>query len=168
MRSFALLSGVCVLAVSAALGQTSSAPVPPAIRAAKTIFISNAGADSFLFPVPFSGTPTRGYDEFYGSLKASEAYTLVDDPSKADLVLELSLTVQNPGKVRVASSALDPLPMFRLVIVDGRSHYILWTITQTIAWDVGQKRHDRDFDTAVGYLAGQFLKLGGHAVPSAP
>ncbi|HEY2118708.1 MAG TPA: hypothetical protein VGH37_05940 [Candidatus Acidoferrum sp.] len=31
------------------------APVPPAILTAKRIFVSNAGADSGLFPHPFTG-----------------------------------------------------------------------------------------------------------------
>ena len=66
-------------------------PVPPAIAAAKTIFISNAGADSGLFPEPFSGDPDRAYTEFYAALKATGAFTLVADPAHADLVLELRL-----------------------------------------------------------------------------
>ena len=66
-------------------------PIPPAITAAKTIFVSNAGADSGLFPEPFSGDPDRPYTEFYSALKATGDYTPVGNPAQADLVLELRL-----------------------------------------------------------------------------
>jgi hypothetical protein len=38
----------------------ATAPVPPALGVAKTVFISNAGADSGLFPHPFSGKRGSG------------------------------------------------------------------------------------------------------------
>ncbi len=37
----------------------TTAPVPQALMKAKKIFLSNAGADSGLFPHPFSGDPDR-------------------------------------------------------------------------------------------------------------
>ena len=46
------------------------APVPPALYIAKKVFIANAGADSGLFPHPFSGEPDRAYNEFYAGVKA--------------------------------------------------------------------------------------------------
>src|SRR5271163_1708711 len=91
--SAALLSTAAVEAQQAAY--TQAGPIPPAITAAKTLFISNAGADSGLFPEPFSGDPSRAYTQFYSSLKASGKFQLVSDPSEADLVLELALTAPN-------------------------------------------------------------------------
>jgi hypothetical protein len=41
------------------------APVPPPLLNAKKVFISNAGADSGLFPHPFSGDPDRPYNQFF-------------------------------------------------------------------------------------------------------
>src|SRR5579862_2856772 len=91
-------------AVSAQMpAYTQAGPVPPALLAAKTIFVANAGADAGLFPEvfsggggfstePFSGDPDRAYTEFYAALKNTGDYTLVDDPSQADLVLEIGLT----------------------------------------------------------------------------
>jgi hypothetical protein len=65
LYALALLSGV------AASGQQSApyapsvvAPVPPLLLSAKKVFISNAGADSGLFPHPFAGDPDRAYNEF--------------------------------------------------------------------------------------------------------
>jgi hypothetical protein len=146
---------------------TNPAPVPPALAAAKTIFISNAGADAGLFPEPFTGDPSRGYNELYRSLQSSGAFVLTADPSQADLVLELRLTAPyGPSHANKMQGASDPLPMFTLTVYDRKTHYVLWTLTQTVEYAVLQKTHDRNFDTAIGYLAGQFLSLTGHLVGS--
>jgi len=66
---------IALISASAALAQqpapTPQAPVPQAIVQAKKIFVSNAGADSGLFPSPFSGDTNRGYNQLYAGLKAS-------------------------------------------------------------------------------------------------
>jgi len=138
------------------------APVPPAIQSAKKIFISNAGADSGLFPSPFSGDPNRGYNQFYASLKAAAQYDLVNDPAQADLVLELQLTAPNgPTTANKQNGASDPLPMFRLVIYDGKTHYVLWAITESIGVAMLQKTHDRNFDEALTAILVDFEALTG-------
>ena len=96
---FPCLLGVALLSAAAQAQINSSvghgyAPaehVPPALLAAKTIFLSNAGADSGLFPHPFSGDPNRGYATFYAAIQASGMHQLVDNPAAADLVLELHI-----------------------------------------------------------------------------
>ena len=103
------LGGVAAafLATTAASAQMpaydQAGPVPAAILAAKTIFVSNAGSDSGLFPEPFTGDQDRLYTEFAAALKATRSYVLASDPSQADLVLELRLTAPNgpanPNKV---------------------------------------------------------------------
>jgi hypothetical protein len=137
-----------------------AAPVPPAIRSAKTLFISNGGADSGLFPKPFSGTSDRPYSEFYADLTSDRAHQLVSDPSDADLVLELRLLSpsgpQEPSKQKGGS---DPLPMLRLVIYDRKTHYILWTLTESIDVALLQKTHDRNLDDAVLAIVAEFQKL---------
>lgn len=130
------------------------APMPAALYTAKSVFISNAGADSGLFPEPFSGDTSRAYREFYAYVKALCGFHLVDRPEDADLVLELRLSApygpSNPNKEKGAS---DPLPMLRLVIYDRPSHYVLWTMTQSIDNALLQKSHDKNFDTAIATLA---------------
>lgn len=83
------------------------APVPPAIFAEKMIFISNAGADSGLFPHPFSGSQDRLYNQFYAAMQQWGRYALVSDPDEADLVFEVRLAgpsgPQNPDKQKGAS-----------------------------------------------------------------
>ncbi len=143
-------------------GSTGHAPVPAALPAARSVFISNAGADSGLFPQPFSGDPDRGYSEFYAAMKQWGRYTLVDDPGRADLVLQLQLSAPNgPANANKQKGASDPLPMFRLVIYEGRTHYILWAFTESIDPAVLQKTHDHNFDLALGRLAEDFKGVVG-------
>lgn len=167
----ALLSAVAALLPQLAFAQAG--PVPPAIPAAKKIFVSNAGGDSGLFPSPFSGDPDRAYTQFYSSLKASGQFELVADPADADLVLELQLIAHSsplrarPDEVNKANGAPDPLPMFRLLIYDRKTHYILWTFTESIEMAYLQKTHDRNFDNALSALLMDFQALARKAPAAA-
>jgi len=158
---------VCVASLTAATGVTQQpkpgpSPVPPAISAAKRIFVSNAGADSGLFPQPFSGDPDRGYQQFFAALKATGQFDLVPDPSDADLVLELQLIAPNgPSSGNKQNGASDPVPMFRLRIYDRKTHYILWTLTASIEVALLQKTHDRNFDQALQSILFDFQRLTG-------
>jgi hypothetical protein len=136
------------------------APVPPALLTAKKIFISNAGADSGLFPHPFSGDPGRAYDQFYAAMQNWGRYECVADPSEADLVFELRLTAPNgPTNANKQKGASDPLPMLRLVILDRKTHYVLWALTESIEQANLQKTHDRNFDQALTALTLDLKKL---------
>jgi hypothetical protein len=140
------------------------APVPPTLLAGKKIFISNAGADSGLFPHPFSGTPDRGYSEFYSAIQGWGRYEIVAAPSEADLVLQLQLMAPNgPVSANKEKGASDPLPMFRLVIYEAKSHYVLWALTESIGEAYVQKTHDRNFDDAVAALVGDLKELVSRA-----
>jgi len=156
---FAALVGFTLLwPIDARAGQTATgqavgaaeAPTPAAIFAAKKVFISNAGADSGLFPHPFSGRPDRAYNEFYAAMQAWGRYEVTGDPGTADLVLELRLMAPNgPTTPNKQEGAADPLPMFRLVIYDQKTHYVLWAVTESIEVAFVQKTHDRNFDDAL-------------------
>jgi hypothetical protein len=157
-----------LLAASAAIAQqptpTAAGPVPPAILAAKKIFVSNAGADSGLFPSPFSGDPNRGYNQLYAGLKAAGQYELVNDPADADLVLEIQLTAPyGPTNGSKVNGASDPVPMLRLVVYDRKTHYVLWTFTQSIEVAILQMTHDRNFDDALAAILAGFEALSGKA-----
>jgi hypothetical protein len=131
----------------------AAAPVPGKMYHAKRAFVSNAGSDSGLFPHPFSGDPDRGYNEFYADVQAMQRFELVNDPAMADLVLELQLTApsgpQSPNKQNGAS---DPLPMFRLVVYDAKTRFVLWALTESISPANLQKTHDKNFDEALAQL----------------
>jgi hypothetical protein len=145
-----LFTGAVLAQSQPAPPATVPPPVPGAILNAKTIFISNAGSDSGLFPHPFSGDPDRAYVEFYEAVQGLHHYQLVADPAQADLVFELRLTAPNgPQSPNKATGASDPLPMLRLVIYDRPTHYVLWALTESIAPADLQKNHDRNFDMAL-------------------
>jgi hypothetical protein len=161
--AFALLSGVAASAQQPDRpAPTVMAPVPPLLLSAKKIFISNAGADSGLFPHPFTGDPDRAYNEFYLNIESWGHYEVVASPGQADLVFELQLTAPNgPANANKQNGASDPLPMFRLVIYDRPTHYVLWALTESIEPASLQKTHDHNFDEALSTLlldAGRLTK----------
>ena len=154
LRAVLCLVFAAVLMPGAMRAQMLPQPAPfPAKLLGKTVFLSNAGADSGLFPSPFSGGPSRAYDYLYAALKKDGTYTLVNDPAAADLVFEIRVTApsgpQNPSKV---SGASDPLPMARLVVYDRPTHYVLWADTQSVDVALLQKTHDANFDRALDRL----------------
>jgi hypothetical protein len=155
--------------ITAAQQTAPQAPVPPSIPAAKSIFISNGGSDSGLFPEPFSGDPSRPYNQLYAALTSTNQFHLVTDPSNADLVLEIRLLApygpQQPSKQNGAS---DPLPMFRLTVYDAKSHFVLWTITDSVGLAFLQKTHDRNFDAALNDVISQFLAIANKPPLAAP
>jgi hypothetical protein len=154
---FALAGGI---AVAQQAPPASVAPVPSAILSGKKVFLSNAGADAGLFPHPFSGGTDRGYNQLYSALQAWGRYELVGDPQEAELVFELQLTAPGgPANASKMKGASDPWPMFRLVILDRKTHYILWTFTESIEPANFQKTHDRNFDDALSALTTDLKKL---------
>jgi hypothetical protein len=157
-------AAAALLSATAVFAQTPAAPVPPAIHNAKRIFVSNAGADCGLFPHPFSGSPDRVYNQFYAVLNATGNYKLVSNPREADLVIELRLTAPyGPSEPNKQKGASDPLPMFRLVIYEAGSHYVLWALTESIDEADLQKTHDRNFDAALAAVLRDFEVLSGKA-----
>jgi hypothetical protein len=149
----ALLFGAAANAQAPPSPAASLAPVPPALLNAKTVFISNAGADSGLFPHPFSGDPDRPYNQFYSAMQSWGRYEIVGDPSQADIVIELQLIAPpDPSSGNKVNGASDPLPMFRLVIYDRKTHYVLWALTESIMVAYIQKTHDNNFDSALTAL----------------
>lgn len=161
----ALLAGTALEAQQPSVN--SIAPIPPALLTAKKVFVSNAGSDHGLFPHPFSGDPDRPYNEFWADLQSLGRYELVTDPATADLVFELRLNAPNgPSNADKTKGASDPLPMFRLVIYDRKSHYVLWALTESIEQANLQKTHDHNFDVALSALVEDVKRLTAPAVVS--
>jgi hypothetical protein len=172
MQFFLLLCAAFLFA-AAANAQTpppavSLAPVPPALLNAKTVFISNAGADSGLFPHPFSGDPDRPYNQFYAAMQSWGHYQLVTDPSEADVVFELQLVAPpGPSSGNKVNGASDPVPMFRLAIYDRKTHYVLWALTESITIAFLQKTHDNNFDQALATMMLDLKRVTGAPVAAA-
>jgi hypothetical protein len=138
----------------------SSTPNPSSFQTPVPIAISFRVSfiEGSELPHLFTGDQDRPYTEFYAALKANGDYTLATDPSQADLVLELRLWSQ---QVPLNNGPPNTLPMFRLVIYDSKSHYALWTITQSIEPAVLQKNQDRNLDQALSGVLSKFLYIAG-------
>jgi hypothetical protein len=155
-----LILGVAVSVAASALAQmptyTKAGPLPPALATATSVFVSNAGSESILFPECFSGDPDRPYTEFFSALKSSDRFTLAPGPAQADLVLELQLTARTSVSPFLET---QPLAMFRLVVYEGKSHYVLWAVTHSIEFGFLQKARDKNFDAALADVLTQFLQI---------
>jgi len=143
---FALFSAFVALTQQPAT--TPPGPVPPAILAAKKIFISNSGAST----QSYSGGQNRAYNQLYAALQASGFFETVGDPSDADLVLELQISDSGPGSAT-----------FRLLIYDRKTRFLLWTLLEPITVCNRQKTCDANFDEALPVLLLNFEKLAGKA-----
>ena|SRR6185503_7852665 len=139
---------------------SESSGVPAAILKAKSVFISNGGSDAGLFPEPFSGDPNRGYFAFMKAIRDAHTLEVVDDLSQADLVLEIHLSApMGPMHMSKQLGSADALPFFRLTIYDQKTHFVLWTITETIEIAMLQKTHDRNFDQALSHVVDDLWAL---------
>ena len=165
------------LTASAQFQNTSSAnrptppaptsPIPPALLNSKTVFISNAGGPSGLFPHPFSGAPDRGYSQLYAAVKGWGRYALVDDPTNADLIFQIDLTAPvGAAKGSKQYGASDPLPEFHLIVYQRSTHVILWALSQSIEGAFVQKTHDENFDAALATLTSDLKALVAAPTPT--
>jgi len=163
----ALAAILTLLSVSAAARAQSkdapAAPVPAQISAAKKVFISNAGSDVNPFG-PFSqytGLPSRPYNEFYAAMKSWGRFDLVAAPADADLILEIRFTDPS-GPPSVASSKTTApygSQELRVAVLDPRTHFTLWAITEYLPVAILQSNRDKNFDRAMISLVSDIKSL---------
>ena len=108
----------------------ASAPVPAQILAAKSVFIANGGYDAESLDVLQGKGDGRDapYNQFYAAMKAWGRYALTSAPNDADLVLTIRLTSPLDGCGDKSRSTYDP--QLTLTIVDVKTHFMLWSITE--------------------------------------
>jgi hypothetical protein len=134
--------------------EAAPAPLPSQIITARKAFISNAGGE--IPSYRWSGGSTRTYNQFYAAIKSWGRYELVAVPADADLVLEISFA--NPIYTTEKISSDDP--QFRLVLLDPKTHILLWTLTKRVPEKRGfQKSRDRDFDESLVSLVNDLKML---------
>jgi hypothetical protein len=102
---------------------TDTALVPPAIAAAKKVFVSNAGADDDSGKT-FSTGPDHCYSEFFRQVQALNRYEIVSSPLEADLVFEVNMTFSPPPVSSWGGSKSDAL--VRVRILDPKTQIVLW------------------------------------------
>ena len=143
-------------------GETSQtpAPVPSQITSAKKVFISNAGLDSAsVRAFQAAGEPNGHYGRFYNAMKSWGRYDLVSAPSDAELVFEISF--QSPLDVQQTRD-----PNFKLNILDARTHFVLWSLSQPVEGAFRKATFEKNLDKGMESLIGSLKILAGLPAPS--
>jgi hypothetical protein len=117
------------------------APVPSQLLAAKKLFISNGGEDTWL-DYDAKHDPNLTYNEFYADMKSWGKYELVSTPTDADMVFEIHLLLQERS----------PSPQLKLLILDPKSHITLWTLNQFATAANRDATARKNFDKAMNAL----------------
>jgi hypothetical protein len=136
-------------ALQAQTVETSAAPLPSQISTAKKVFISNGeGVNKFKL---WSGGLARPYNEFYAAIRSWGRYELVAAPGDSDLVLQIS------SKVKCCSSSEDP--ELNLVLLDPKTHIVLWTLSERVSVTGFQESRDRNFSKSNAKLVDDLKTL---------
>jgi hypothetical protein len=158
----------------AANAQTTSlavpAPVPGQIIAAKRVFISNAGSESYgsesYFRLTrYDGGPDRFYNQFYAAMKNWGRYELADSPANADMVCEVRFT--SPIVDRQSRLELIYDPQLNLTFVDPKTRVALWSLTEHIQTGRNIEADNRNFDQAVSRIVDRTRLLASGSTSSA-
>ena len=157
---------IALLPVSNAGAQTSppapAAPIPVQIPTGKKVFISNAGSDTE------TDVPDLTYNRFYADVKNWGKYELVPAPADADLVFEISfLAPTGPISVTGGSGISSVNTHFRLVILDPKTHVVLWTLKEQVRPANRVSTERKNYDQAMTNLVDDLKKLAGGAAGGA-
>jgi hypothetical protein len=133
-----------------------NAPIPAQIRAAKKVFVSNATGELALPP----GNPDLTYNEFYSAMKSWGHFQLVGSPADADLVFEIRFTYTiGTTYVNQGTGGSGQDFQFRLVILDPKSHVVLWAFSQAIPGSTSKTKNGQLFDQAMSTLVDDVKQL---------
>jgi hypothetical protein len=136
-------------ATQASAPSAAGAPLPALLSHAQRIFIGNAGDQE-------NADCLRAYNSFYTGLDALHQFSLVTEPSEADLVVELHYEISLAGS-RVSGE--DQSRQFRAVLIDGKTHVVVWSLTEQSNYARLQKNRDKNLDTVVAALVHDFASI---------
>lgn len=144
-----------------------SVPAPPALGAAKKVFISNGGGVDLQDALDFTivkGGPDRAYDQFFSAMKKWGRYDLVSSPADADLILEISFDLSDSGLRSLASespfSTITPvMGQLRLVVIDPKTRVTLWTIAEYAQGAVLEGNREKNFNMAMDTIVNRLKSL---------
>jgi hypothetical protein len=136
------------------------APIPTQIGTAKTVFISNAQGEE-IDPRTFLKTfdEDRPYNQFFAALASGGRFKPVLAPADADLILDFRLrtyTLAQPAELR-------------LVVVDPKTHAVLWAFIEPVKLAAGphwEQKREKSFDDAMTALVGDLTSLASAGADS--
>lgn len=120
------------------------APLPAALSGAHKLFLGNAGDQE-------NADCLRAYNGFYAALTKTGRYELVPDPAGANLVLEIHYEFSFGAGVN--NSGANTPRQFRVLILDPKSRFVLWSLTERTNYAVLQKNRNKNLDEMVLKLA---------------
>lgn len=130
--------------------EVPAAPLPAQLLHAKKVFIVNAEGDSDPRIAKYVGGPNGIYDQFYGDVKNSGKFEVVDSPADADVALSVSLTV---------FAVVPGYPRFRLSILDPKSNVLLWTISEPVDSAFLTKTARRNIAQSLAKITGDLIAV---------
>jgi hypothetical protein len=152
MSKIAEIGTLCVVAALALLAapfaeskkiaDPPAAPVPIQVLTGKRVFISNSESTAdVIFKVP-----NLTYNVLYEHMKDWGEYELVTAPADADLVFNINFVVLL-------------YPQLRLVVLDPKTHVVLWTFAEEVQPWVRQSTGRKNFDEAMANLVDDVKQL---------
>ena len=151
----AILALTLLLAAPVLCAQsTTSAPRPPLLTAAKSIFISNASEAV--------GTASDAYySQFTAAVQNLSHFTIVTSPDKADLIVQIGVRDAMIYTDRSTTGGFYDT----LRLVDPKSHVILWSVSELSSYSIFQATRDKNAQDAINHLATDLLRI---CTPPAP
>ena len=136
-----------------------NAPLPSALTTATKLFLGNAGDQQ-------NADCLHAYNDFYAGIAGLKRFQQVTDPNQADLILELHYEI-NLGQAVASNDSNRSVRQFRVVLIDPKSHAVLWTLVESTNYALMQKNRDKNLDETVTALVRDFDLLVSPA-PVAP
>ncbi len=126
---------VIPFAVAKNVTDPPAAPIPIQMLTGKNIFISNTESTADII----FGVPNLTYNTLYAHMKSLEKYELVSAPADAHLIFNINFVVLL-------------YPQLRLVVLDPKTHVVLWTFTEQVQpWNF-KKTGRKNVDQAMARL----------------
>ena len=136
----------------------AAAPLPALITFATRLFLGNAGDQE-------NADCLRAYTDLYQGLSGLGRFQLTTDPNQADLILELHYEI-DLGQALASNDSHRSVRQFRLVLIDPKSHAVLWSLTERTNYALLQKNRNSNLDETVATLLQDFDSLTSAKPPN--
>ncbi len=141
-----IISAIALLTVPIAaakkVADPPAAPIPTQVLTGKKVFISNSESTADII----FGVPNLTYNVLYEHMQSWGKYELVLAPADADLIFNINFVV-----------LLNP--QLRLVVLDPKTHVVLWTFAEEVRPWARQSTGRKNFDQAMAKLVDEVKTL---------
>lgn len=143
---------------------TPAAPIPAPILSAQKVFLANGGADlGSANAFKKAGQTNEPYNSTYAALRAWGHWQLVSTPASADLVLVVRFSA--PVNMYSKGIPLSYTPQMELTILDGKTRFLLWTLTEPVQGAFRKSTWKKNFAEGITGLITQLKSVTTPATP---